>query len=242
MDRKSRKEALTKVAPAPSAKPIAVTTLIDPALKRRWLEASKAITDVTHEEARDFDRKWEAVADIVFADPPLYLAGGFSTDRDFFEKFLHVDRSTGLRKARVARFASPQDIEHFGDTKIDALLDFLEAKAGGPLSGHLPIAIDRVRIPVLVNGKQQTVTITTATREQIRGATRGLQTKSTSHAKASPRGSALQQAIADAGLRQITLGIHRGTFDLRGIPWDAASKLGTALARVKLPAPDSTKS
>lgn len=221
------------------SKPVAVTTLVDPVLKRRWQAASQAITAASHEEAKDFDRKWEAVADIVFAEPPLYLAGGFSTDKDFFEKFLQVDCSTGLRKARVARFASPQDIEAFGDTKIDALLDYLEAKAGGPLHGHLPVALDKVRVPVTVDGKDETVTLAIATREQIRAATRGLQAKSATHAKASPRGRSLQEALTSVGLRQVALGIDRGTFDLRGIPWDAATKLGAALARVKLPAPDA---
>lgn len=218
-------------------KPVVVPTLVDVALKRRWGALSKVISSATHEEATDFDRKWEAVADIVFATPPLYLAGGFSTDKAFFEQYLKVDRSTGLRKARVARLATAADIEKYGDTKIDAVLDFLEAKTGGPVKSRLPIALPAVRIPVGSKGEVHQVSLDDASREQIRAATRVLKQTHGQATKASPQGTAIAKALAAAGFRSIDVVVHRDGFDLRGITFDALAKLAKALAGVKLPPP-----
>ena len=173
--------------PKPDKKPkaVVVPTLVDRALKQRWDALSKVITSAAHEEAADFDHKWEAVADIVFATPPLYLAGGYSSDKAFFEQFLHVDRSTGLRKARVARLCSSQDIERYGDTKIDAVLDFLEAKTGGPVKSRLPVALADVRIPTGEAAK--TLSLDAASREQIRAATRALRQAHGKQTTASPQ-------------------------------------------------------
>lgn len=218
-----------------STRPVTVTTLVDPALKRRWVELSKVVTSAVHEEASDFDRKWEAVADIVFSTPPLYLAGGFSTDKAFFEQFLKVDRSTGLRKARVARLATATDIELYGDTKIDAVLDYLEAKTGGPLKSRVPVALAAVRIPVGAKGESHQVALTDATREQVRAATRALRQMHGVATKASPHAAAIARALAAAGLKNIDVVVHRGSFDLRAIPFDAVTKLGRSLAAMKLP-------
>lgn len=210
-------------------RPVAITTLVDPELKKRWEAVAKRITSATHEEAQDFDHKWEAVSDAVFADPPLYLAGGYATEKDFFLKFVKVDRFTGIRKARVARYASPAEIETWGDTKIDAALDFLEAKTGGPLGSHLPLALDKVRVPV--KGQGAALSLAQASREQLRAATRDLRASTAGHVKASPRGALLQKALAAAGLKKVSVTVHRDGFDLRGLTWDDAGQL----ARVKWP-------
>ena len=214
-------------------KPVLVQTLINPALKKRWDAVSKLISDANREEAADFDRKWEAVADVLFADPPLYLAGGYSTDKDFFERFLRVDRFTGLRRARVARYASPRDIEAFGDTKIDAVLDYLEAKSG-PLKDKLPVDLGALQLPVVKDGKNSRLNLKDATREQIRAATRALKQKTSGEAKASPRGAAVLQALSRAGLK-IDVVVRRNAVDLRSVPFDDLVALGAALAKLTLP-------
>jgi cell division protein ZapA (FtsZ GTPase activity inhibitor) len=223
-----------------SKKPVLVQTLINPSLKKRWDQLSKLITNANREEAADFDRKWEAVADVLFADPPLYLAGGYSTDKDFFERFLRVDRFTGLRRARVARFASPKDIEAFGDTKIDAVLDYLEAKSG-PLKDKLPVDLAALVVPVVIDGKTSRLTLNEATREQIRAATRALRQKSAGDTKASPRGSAVLKAISRAGLK-VDVVVRRNAIDLRSISFEDLVELGRVLAKLSLPAvPPSPK-
>jgi hypothetical protein len=222
-----------------SKKPVLVQTLINPTLKRRWDQVSKEITDANREEAADFDRKWEAVADVLFADPPLYLAGGYATDKDFFERFLRVDRFTGLRRARVARYASPKDIEAFGDTKIDAVLDYLEAKSG-PLKDKLPVDLGTLHVPVVVNGKASRLTLHEATREQLRAATRALKQKTSTETKASPRGAAVLKAITSAGLK-IDVVVRRNAIDLRAIAFDDLVDLGKALSKLSLPVVPSPK-
>ncbi len=219
-----------------STRPVSVITLVDPVLKRRWDDACRRINAAAHGEAQDFDQKWEAVAEVINADPPLYLAGGFSNDKDFFEKYLHADRVTSLRKARVAQFASPGEIETYGDTRIDALLSYLEAKAGAPLHGKLPVALDKVRIPVTTKGQKTSLSLADASRDQIRAATRAVAGEHATRIKASPRARVVQAALAGSGLKAVSVTPHREGFDLRGIPWDLAPKLGQALAKLKLPA------
>ncbi len=58
--------------------------------------------------------------------------------------------------------------EAFGDTKLDALLDYLEAQTCGPLPGKLPVALGKVRIPIEQSGVKKFVTIGEATREQMK--------------------------------------------------------------------------
>ncbi len=215
-------------------KPVVVSTLVDPAIKKRWDALSKIITRASKEEALDFDEKWEAVADIVFSDPPLYLAGGFSTDSDFFQKYLHVDRFTGLRKARVARFANAKQIEQLGDTKIEAVLDYLEAKTGGPITSRLPVALDDVKVPVEREGKTANLPLAEVSREQLRAATRALKAKSAKTTASSPRGASVQAAIAKAGLK-VQVSVRRDSLDLRAIAFDDLPKLGALLSKLKLP-------
>jgi hypothetical protein len=213
-----------------------VSTLANQAMKRRWLSLSKTIADASYNEASDFDRKWEAVADVIFSTPPLYLAGGFPHETAFFKEFLKVERSTGIRKARVARVASAADIELYGDTKIDAVLDYLERKTGGPLKSRLPVALSAVRIPVgEKGGAVRQVSLAEATREQIRAATRALRNANAEGTKASPQATAIARALSAAGLKGIDVVVHRDGFDLRGIPFASLDKLARTLRSVKLP-------
>jgi hypothetical protein len=226
--------ATKRTKPKKPAKPVLVQSLVNPALKKRWDTLSKVVSAAAREESEDFDRKWEAVGEILFADPPLYLAGGFTTDKDFFEKFVQVDASTGLRRARVAKYASPPEIERYGDTKIDAVLDYLEAKTGGPLKDRLPIALGEVRVPVVVDKKTSRLSLAEATREQLRAAIRALKQKDSGDTKASPRGAALLKAFQQAGVK-VDVSLRRTSFDLRGVSFDDVKKVGQALASVKLP-------
>ncbi len=211
------------------------TLAVDAQLKRRWEEARRTIEAARHDEAKEFDVLWEAVGDVIGAEPPLYLAASYKSEREFFLRFLEVAQDTGRRKVRVAKFASPADIEAFGDTKLDALLDYLEAQTGGALPGKLPVALGKVRIPVEQGGAKKFVTIGEATREQIRAATRARKAKTGKQAALSPKAGALRLALDREGLKAVAVTAHRDGVDLRGVPWAEFATFLRAMGKVKLP-------
>ena len=209
--------------------------LVDVKLKRRWEEARRAIEAARRDEAKDFDLLWEAVGDVINSHPPLYLAASYANEQTFLTQFVGVDPDTGRRKARVAKFATAAEIEAFGDTKLDALLDYLEAQAGGTLPGKLPVALGQVRVPVVKDGATKNLTIAEATREQLRAATRARKAKTGKQAAASPRAMALRAALDREGMKGVEVTVHRDGFDLRSVPWDEFATFLRAMAKVKLP-------
>jgi hypothetical protein len=95
---------------------------------------------------------------------------------------------------RVAKFASPIEEERYGTTKLDAALAYIEAKLGAPLvHPPLPIALDRLRIPVKHGAGvgSRSCTLEEARVEDIVAATRGLRTQ-----KAKPT-SSVERAIKE---------------------------------------------
>jgi hypothetical protein len=59
---------------------------------------------------------------------------------------------TAQRNVRVAHFASAEQEQTFGVSKLDAVLGYLEAKNGAPLDRKIPIAFERIKIPVKTAG------------------------------------------------------------------------------------------
>ncbi len=55
---------------------------------------------------------------------------------------------------RVARYASPREEETYGPTLLDAAVSYMEAKYG-VIEDSLPIAFDRLKIPVTREGKER---------------------------------------------------------------------------------------
>ena len=210
---------------------VTVPTLVDRALKADWDSARAIIAAAGHKEAVDFDRKWEAVAAVIFNEPPLYLAGGFATEKDFFDKFMEIDPAQGKRYARVARFASAAEIELYKPAKLDALVGYLEAKAGGPIHGKLPVSLDRVRVPV----KDGTASLDEASREDLRAATRALSKKKRRQTTLSAQGAAIVAALEKANLKGIEVSLSKGTVTLRAIPLSDFTRAAAILAKLKLP-------
>src|SRR5262245_57329740 len=106
---KKRGTKTVKKNPARASGPT-VTVTIDRALKAAWNRAEAELEATKIEGARAWDRFWETVGTIIDHSPPLYLAGGVSTDREFFAKYADgVDVRVARRNVRVARLASPDE-------------------------------------------------------------------------------------------------------------------------------------
>ena len=84
----------------------AVTVKVDSSLKKLWTESSARLSKATAEGASSWDERYEAAIDIIEHEPPLYLAGGFSTEADFFAKVMNEQRVAVYRNMRVAKYAT----------------------------------------------------------------------------------------------------------------------------------------
>ena len=146
-----------------------------------------------------FDRQYETVGEIIEHDPPLYLAGGYASDKAFFTEVLKQSERTARRLVRVAKYASPQEETRYGISKLDAALDWLEAKAGKP-RGRVPVDFPKLRVPT----PDGTIPFEEATVEHLRAATR--QARKQPRPKSPPLVRALRAALPTA-LKAITVNL-----------------------------------
>lgn len=221
------------------AKPVVVDLKVDKDLQKRWQKALDVIKDAKREGASAFDVLWETVAEIVEHDPPLYLAGGLATTKDFFTEHLGETDRSARRWMRVAKYASPAEEARYGVSKLDAVLGYLEAKSGGAIKGSLPVALDKLKIPVERDGKTSSVPLEEATVDAIHTATRKLKRGGQKlPRKTSPVLAAVTRELSKGKLRGISAKISGGKLMLGAVPLDALTDLADALRRIELPEQD----
>mgnify|MGYP001613902009 CR=1 FL=1 len=135
---------------------------------------------------------------------------------------------------RVARYASPDEEERSAVSKLDAALGYLDAKTGGAVKGRLPVAFDKLRIPVRRQAAATTVSLEDATVAEVRAATRALSAGPTR--RRSPRLVALSKALGGAALKTITVSERNGRLHFGEVAAEHLADFARALAKVKLPA------
>jgi hypothetical protein len=219
------------------ARPVVVDLKVNQELRKRWQKALEVIKDAKREGAAAFDVLWETVAEIVDHDPPLYLAGGLATTKAFLSEHLEETERSARRWMRVAKFASPTEEARYGVSKLDAVIAYLEAKSGGPIKGSLPVAFDKLKIPVERDGKTLQVPLDEATVEQVHTAARKLSRAAQKRpARTSPVLVAITRELSKGKLRGISAKISSGKLMLGAVPLDALTDLADALRRIELPA------
>jgi hypothetical protein len=224
---------------AQTTRPASVRVEVDRALKKRWTALAAEVEDARREGASAFDRMWEAVAEIVEHEPPLYLAGGFATAKAYYAAKLGESERTARRCMRVAKYASPAEEARYGPSKLDLALNYIEASAGGPVKRRVPVDFAKLRIPVERDGRSQAISLDEATAEEIAAATRALvRGAGRSAARTSPLVRAIVERLTAAPLRKIKVRFAGGKISLSGIAPEALRALGQGLARVKLPGDD----
>lgn len=229
---------------APVKEPRDVKVVVDGRLKGLWDSTLDVIRKAKGQGAEAFDELWEAVARVVEHDPPLYVLGGFGSSGEFFEQVLQEKERTARRFMRVAKYASPHEEAKYGTTVLDAALGFVEATAGGPLSGPLPIAFERLRIPVTRNGKDARVPLEKATAEEIAKATRAVMQKNGKARSApNPIEEALTKALSAHGeTKSVRATVRGGTATFSNVSVASIQAFARALAGAKLPAAEERAS
>ena len=214
-----------------TAKSSPVTVTIDASLKKLWTEATARLHRATAEGALSWDERYEAIADIVEHQPPLYLAGGFASQRAF-ERSLGEVHSSVHRNMRVAKYATAKELETYGASRLDAAITFVETKNGGPLKGRTPIDFATLRFPV----KGGTKRLADATVEELRAAIATLKGHAHSSRKASPEATALSLLLSKGKVKGVTFDVRKDIVVLR-VPLASLSAAGRALAAFKAPSP-----
>ncbi|MFO0563695.1 MAG: hypothetical protein U0269_37060 [Polyangiales bacterium] len=104
--------------PAPS-KPARATFDSKLSAARRAYSALLAeLEDASRDELRGWDRKWEAVATVL--EKKLFVLDDEApTAAEWIKKHTQDEYRTGLRNARVAKLASPDEEKKYTVTKID---------------------------------------------------------------------------------------------------------------------------
>ena len=211
-----------------------VVVKVDAGLKRLYAEALGQFERATAEGAKSWDHRYEAVADIVEHVPPLFLAGGFSTETDFFASVLQENRQSVYRNMRVAKYASADDIERFTSSRLDAAITYVETKNGGPLRGRTPIDFAKLRFPFKREGKTVSKTMVDITMAELRDAIALLKGRETASKKASPLGRALSEVLKRSKVKGASVSVSASQVVLR-VPVSGIDAVAAALAKFKSP-------
>ena len=223
-------------------RPVEVEVRIDRSLKRQWDEAVARVAGAKREGAGAFDELWETIGHIIEHEPPLYLAGGFSSAKQFLREHVGENERTAQRLIRVAKYASPAEEAKYGVSKLDAALSYIEANTGGTAKGRVPVDFAKLRIAVARDKTTSRIPLDIPLEEtsveELRAAARKLHsTKDSPRASVSPEARAITNVLQAAGLEKIKVRIARGTVSLSAIPLATFAQLARALAKVKLPTP-----
>lgn len=236
MPKRSKNEKAAR--PTPRSR---VALTVDARLKKAWMTAFSAVASAKRRGAGAFDELWESVAEIAHHDPPLYLADGCATFRDFLSKHLpDVDERTAKRYMRVAQFASPDEEVKYTVSKIDAALTLLEARAGAERSGRLPVDFEKLKVPVHEGGSTKQIAFAVASVDQIRKAARlavasgGARARGGGAAKESPVVVAIRKRLRGE-LAHVTLRVSGGVVSFGNVGLHHVAALGKALAAFELP-------
>ncbi len=226
--KKIRKKTPAKPVTKRAARPVEVR--VDAALKKAWARELSELRRRSAEGMRSFDAKYESVGHIIHHDPPLYLAGGVARLSDFVATYLPGETVRSVeRNVRIAEYASPVEEERYGTSKIDAALDFLEAKNGRPIHGRLPVDFAKLRVPA----QDGTVAFEEASVAVLRDAKRKLD-KGGRTAKPSPVVTELRKRIP-AEAKEITVHYADGRITIGRIPARLFKAVLRALGKAKIP-------
>ena len=141
-----------------------VVVEVDSNLKRLYLAALQALAAATAGGAVAWHKKYEAVGSIINHTPPLYLAGGFSTDTAFYAAMLDETKASVTRNMKVARLATPTEIAKYSATNLNLAIAYVEAKNKAPIEGRGTVNFDSLKIQYKKGDKTVSRTLSNITR------------------------------------------------------------------------------
>ena len=213
-----------------AAKPPAIT--VDKALAARFAAAMHRLRAETADEAQAWDARYEALDDIL--ENSLFLAGGYKNARAFLKVELpNEDERSVKRACQVARHFSPADEINYGVTRLDLLIEYLEAENGGPL-GREKLDLDRQTIRIPDGANLRTVQFKRATSQELAAAIRAAKGAAGAIAKtAPPIVKALRAHLKKHKLAATSVRLARGKLMLGAIAPEQLPALAKALASFK---------
>lgn len=171
--------------------------------------AHARLVKASKEGAQDWDTRYETITTIP-DEPPLYLAGGYSSDGDFIEQVVHEDRATVYRNMRVAKWARSADIELYGASKLDLAITLLEAEQGSPLTRGAPLDFARLRVTFKDGAKSVVRAFGECSAISLRAAIALARGKDATSPKATPEARAVGAAINKSGVKGVTFSVSKG--------------------------------
>jgi len=231
--KKASKKATKKPAPAKPA------VKIDPKLKSRYDKLLAEIDDARRDEASQFDRLYEAVGEILESEPALWPLGGYASLAEWCDAELKSPLRTVQRNVRVAKYASPAQIDKLGSTLLDAALGYIEAKVG-VVKGKLPVDFDHLKVPVKRDGGTKNVPLADATVDEVKAATKALHADQRRGQGKSRSGDALAKAMSKhAALTDVDARVSNGMVSFSRIPLASLDLFARTLIATKLPRDES---
>lgn len=187
------------------------------------------------EGASSWDRQWEIVGDILWAEPPLWR-GAFKSESELIRKELPGETMRSARRnAIVAAAFTPRDIEQRGPSVLEEIALYLQERAGAK---RPPRAVDLDRVAVEIpkkGGGTSRVSGRVVELAQVRAARRAVRGEGGAK-RSSAKERAIRSAIAGSeDLAGTTVRVTGDVATIRNVPIAALGSLAAALKKVRIP-------
>jgi hypothetical protein len=225
-----RRETSSRSAPAPRVARAAATQ------RRLFDEASERIAALRRRGTESFDELWEEIAEVVEGDTPLWRAAYPTLEAYIRAELPGETRRSVARNVLVARSFSPADEARHGNSFLEEVALYARELAGAAETPRA-IDLDRLRIPVPVQGGMRRVAAREASIEDVRRARRALarQQGRAGRRKATPAEQALRAALTRrAPLRAVEVRATPTHANFAGVPLDALGVFADTVKAVRI--------
>lgn len=231
--------------PAPVATGAIADAAVPPKARAEYAALLREIEAAEFDEARGWDRKWEAIATVL--DKKYFvLDDEASSAPAWVKKHTSENYRSGLRNARVAVVASPEEEKRFKRSKIDLAigieltrLSAAAAKAKVEFDvkkATEKIALSKLRYTVVREKKKRVVDLEAITPDELRAIAKGNAIDNES--KGSRLSAEARAVIAtinkNAALKNVTLSERDRELTLGKIRFDQLATLGRVLSKIAL--------
>ena len=214
--------------------PDAVVVKIDAALKRLYADAIGQLDEAKTADAIAWHRRYTTVATVVNHVPPLYLAGGFATEQEFFAAQLQETRQSVNRNMRIVHLATAAEVEKHTPTRLRLAIAYVEAKNKQPLTDRTSVDFDKLKIQLKRDGKTITKLLTDLPYVDLVEAVAQVRGGLSKPAKETPISKAITSALKASGIKGASATVTKTKVTLRA-PIVGLPAIIKALSDFKVP-------
>ncbi|MBL8684331.1 MAG: hypothetical protein JNK05_34470 [Myxococcales bacterium] len=147
--------------------------IVDAKLVADWRATEKKLRALVEQDATKFDARYELVADVIDAETPKYLGGGYRNFGDFCKRFMKESPRTVRRNVLVARCADAEEIKRFGPSLLEMVIQLLVAQKKITVDkGRTPVVFATVKVSVVRDGEAKLVLLPDASWDEVAEALR----------------------------------------------------------------------